>query len=96
VAFPLEAIDPDRDRRLIEIVFLMQVDRHARPRRREPDREPCFVPIDATADLALWPPIAGYLRGLSRTRLQATAPYLGNLWRANPGQDGQDVQPLQG
>ena len=82
VAFVLETTDPGGDRRLIEIVFLAtERDAHAEPKAREPGLWPQFVPVDDTPMLDLRPPIAGYLRGLHRTRLRATAPYLGNLWR---------------
>jgi 8-oxo-dGTP diphosphatase len=82
VAFVLETTDPAGDRRLIEIVFLAtERDAHAQPKAREPGLWPQFVPVDDTPMLDLRPPIAGYLRGLHRTRLPATAPYLGNLWR---------------
>jgi 8-oxo-dGTP pyrophosphatase MutT (NUDIX family) len=90
VAFVLETTDPAGDRRLIEIVFLAtERDAHAEPKAREPGLWPQFVPVDDTPQLDLRPPIAGYLRGLHRTRLRATAPYLGNLWR-EPADDTLD------
>jgi 8-oxo-dGTP diphosphatase len=86
VAFVLETTDPTGARRLIEIVFLAsEQDARAEPKAREPGLWPAFVPVDDTPRLALRPPIAGYLRGLHRTRLRSTAPYLGNLWREPSG-----------
>jgi ADP-ribose pyrophosphatase YjhB (NUDIX family) len=83
VAFVLETTDPAGDRRLIEIVFLAtERSPYAEPKAREPGLWPQFVPVDDTPMLELRPPLAGYLRGLHHTRLQETAPYLGNLWRA--------------
>jgi ADP-ribose pyrophosphatase YjhB (NUDIX family) len=86
VAFLLEATDPAGERRLIEVVFLAEErDGRADPRATDPDTEAVFVPVEDTPGLSLRPPLAGYLRGLHRTRLRSTAPYLGNLWRPSGG-----------
>jgi len=83
VAFVLETTDPAGDRRLIEVVFLAEErDGQANPRATEPGVEAALVPVEDTPGLTLRPPLAGYLRGLYRSHLRATAPYLGNLWRA--------------
>lgn len=93
VAFVLETTDPAGDRRLIEIVFLAtERNAYAEPKEREPGLRPQFVAVDDTPLLDLRPPIAGYLRGLHRTRLRATAPYLGNLWR-EPAAEADQVPP---
>jgi 8-oxo-dGTP diphosphatase len=81
----LETTDPAGDRRLIEVVFLAD-ERDGRtgrtdPRATEPGAQAIFVPVEDTPGLTLRPPLAGYLRGLHRTQLRSTAPYLGNLWR---------------
>jgi 8-oxo-dGTP pyrophosphatase MutT (NUDIX family) len=82
VAFVLETTDPAGDRRLIEVVFLAdERDRRTDPRATEPGAQAVFVPVEDTPGLTLRPPLAGYLRGLHRTQLRSTAPYLGNLWR---------------
>jgi 8-oxo-dGTP diphosphatase len=82
VAFVLETTDPAGDRRLIEVVFLAdERDGRTDPRATEPGAQAVFVPVDDTPQLTLRPPLAGYLRGLHRTQLRSTAPYLGNLWR---------------
>jgi 8-oxo-dGTP diphosphatase len=87
VAFVLEATDPAGERRLIEVVFLAdERDGRTDPRASEPGAEAAFVPVEDTPGLTLRPPLAGYLRGLHRTHLRSTVPYLGNLWRAT-GED---------
>ena len=87
VAFVLDATDPAGERRLIEVVFLVEErDTRANPRATEPGVEAVLVPVEDTPGLTLRPPLAGYLRGLHRTHIPATAPYLGNLWRAT-GED---------
>jgi 8-oxo-dGTP diphosphatase len=86
VAFVLETTDPAGDRRLIEVVFLAdERDARIEPRATEPGAEAVFVPVEDTPGLTLRPPLAGYLRGLHRTHLRSTAPYLGNLWRDTDG-----------
>ena len=51
------------------------------PERPSRGAQAFFVPVEDTSGLTLRPPLAGYLRGLHRTQLRSTAPYLGNLWR---------------
>jgi 8-oxo-dGTP diphosphatase len=82
VAFVLEIINPTRTDRLIEVVFLA-ADRAPRraPRAMEPGLEPAFVALDDLPGLDLRPRLGGYLRGLHRARIPATAAYLGNLWQ---------------
>jgi 8-oxo-dGTP diphosphatase len=94
VAFVLETTDPAGDRRLIEVVFLAEErDGRTDPRATEPGAEAVFVPVEDTPGLTLRPPLAGYLRGLHRTHLRATAPYLGNLWRAT-GEDATQEETV--
>lgn len=88
VAFVLEATNPAGTEHLIEIVFLGS-DRQPAvvPRQLEPDLVPRFMPFAELAGIELLPPIAGYLRGLARRAraigaVEATAPYLGNVWRS--------------
>ena len=86
VAFVLETTDPAGDRRLIEVVFLAdERDGRTEPRATEAGADAAFVPVEDTPGLTLRPPLAGYLRGLHRTHLRSTAPYLGNLWRDTDG-----------
>jgi 8-oxo-dGTP pyrophosphatase MutT (NUDIX family) len=86
VAFVLETTDPAGDRRLIEVVVLAdERDGRTEPRATEPGADAAFVPVEDTPGLTLRPPLAGYLRGLHRTQLRSTAPYLGNLWRDTAG-----------
>jgi len=81
VAFVLETSSWDRDRHLIEIVFLgAERDRSAEPRQMEEHLEPVFVSLDDLPKVGLRPPIAGYVRGLARSQ-GSTAAYLGNVWR---------------
>lgn len=85
VAFVLEASSWERDQHLIEIVFLgAERDRSALPRQMEGTLEPVFVPVEELDKVGLRPPIAGYIRGFSRTH-GSTAAYLGNVWRPDPG-----------
>lgn len=84
VAFLLETTDPAGERRLVELVFLAsEPTAGAAPRSPEPGVEAVFVPVEETPRLVLRPPLAGYLRGLHRTRRRPTAAYLGNLWRGS-------------
>jgi 8-oxo-dGTP diphosphatase len=81
VAFVMETSSWNRDRHLIEIVFLgAERDRAAEPRQLEDHLKPQFVSLDDLDKVGLRPPIGGYIRGFSRSR-QATAAYLGNVWR---------------
>lgn len=85
VAFVMETSSWDRAQHLIEIVFLgAERDRRAVPVQLEESLEPSFVPLADLDEIGLRPPIAGYIRGFARSR-QATAAYLGNVWR--PGAD---------
>jgi 8-oxo-dGTP pyrophosphatase MutT (NUDIX family) len=91
VAFLLETTDPAGERRLVEVVFLVSEQiAGTSPHCPEPDVEPVFVPVEETPGLVLRPPLAGYLRGLHRTRHRPTAAYLGNLWRSSAG--GLDLE----
>ena len=85
VAFVLETIDPEREHRVIEIVFLASRGNRVsgEPIEREPGLTPVFVPVDDLPGLNLRPPLGGYLRGIHGARLRSTAAYLGNLWRAS-------------
>jgi hypothetical protein len=81
VAFVLETSSWDRDRHLIEIVFLgAERDRSAEPRQMEKHLDPLFVSLDDLGKVGLRPPIAGYIRGFARSH-RSTAAYLGNVWR---------------
>jgi 8-oxo-dGTP diphosphatase len=81
VAFVLETSSWDRVHHRIEIVFLgADRDRRTVPAQLEENLEPSFVPLADLDKIGLRPPIAGYIRGFARSR-QATASYLGNLWR---------------
>lgn len=85
VAFVLETSSWDRAHHLIEIVFLgAERDASAVPRQREHGLEPHFVKLEDLDKVGLRPPISGYIRGFGR-RGQATAAYLGNLWRPTGG-----------
>ncbi len=86
VAFVLETSSWDRAHHRIEVVFLgAERDRTALPVQLEEGLEPTFVRLADLDKIGLRPPIAGYIRGLARSR-QATAAYLGNVWRP----DGED------
>lgn len=94
VAFVLDSTSWDRTRHQIEIVFLgEEVQPAEHPRTLEPHLEPAFVPLADLDHINLRPPLGGYIRGFARSR-QATAGYLGNLWRADlgdPRAGSQDV-----
>ena len=81
VAFVLEAVRPDGQRRTVDLVFIApDATASQQPEQREPGLEPVFVSLAEVPALDLRPPLGGYLRGL-RTRGVMCAPYLGNLWR---------------
>lgn len=83
VLFVWEGIAPNEQRRIAEIVFLAELqDRGREPRSESALEEPAFHPIEELASLALYPPVAGYLRGAHRDGFDRGAPYLGNLWRS--------------
>jgi 8-oxo-dGTP diphosphatase len=84
-AFVLETIDPSGEQRVIEVVFLSPDRPAAQPVGSEPGMEPEFVPLSQLGELPLRPPLAGHIRALHSCRHRATAPYLGNLWRAGNG-----------
>jgi 8-oxo-dGTP diphosphatase len=84
-AFVLETIDPSGEQRIIEVVFLSPDRPAAQPVGSEPGIEPEFVPLSQLGELPLRPPLAGHIRALHSCRHRATAPYLGNLWRAGNG-----------
>ena len=87
VAFVLEISSWDRDYHLIEVIFVgAERDRTASPRQVEKGLDPKFVPLVDLDKIGLRPPIGGYIRGFARSR-QATAAYLGNVWRAEPEPD---------
>lgn len=97
VAFVLETTSPDASHHLLEIVFMaVHRDLSVSPPLvgRESHLEPAFVPLSELGSLNLLPPIAGYLRGLGQrmSRLpeptDATAAYLGNVWRPNGASSG--------
>jgi hypothetical protein len=74
----------------MEIVFIaFHRDAAVSPVGSESHLQPAFVALSELGSLNLLPPIAGYLRGLAQrmTRLpeptDATAAYLGNIWRPN-------------
>lgn len=78
-ALILEVIDPARQERTVEIVFVGTVigDREL---VGEPGTTPSWMPLAKIRELDLHPPIGGYLPGVvNGTR--NTAAYLGNLWR---------------
>jgi ADP-ribose pyrophosphatase YjhB (NUDIX family) len=100
VAFVLETTSPDASHHLMEIVFMAELrDASVVPAGTEPHLEPEFIELDRLGSMNLLPPIAGYLRGLSRrvTRLDAThatAAYLGNIWRSTGAASGaMEIDP---
>jgi ADP-ribose pyrophosphatase YjhB (NUDIX family) len=85
VAFVLEATGPGPGVHTVDLVFLaVEHGRQAAPLSSEPGLEPQFVALGMLARLDLRPPLAGHLRGLAARR-PAVAPYLGNLWRPQAG-----------
>jgi broad specificity phosphatase PhoE/ADP-ribose pyrophosphatase YjhB (NUDIX family) len=81
VAFVLETSSWNRMYHRIEIVFLgADRDRRTVPAQLEENLEPSFVALADLDKIGLRPPMAGYIRGFARSG-QATASYLGNLWR---------------
>ncbi|MCV7051781.1 NUDIX domain-containing protein [Mycobacterium heidelbergense] len=79
-ALVLEVNDPQTHRRIVELVFLADEFDTAAPITGEPGRRPTWVCWDDLKDVVLHPPIAGFLRDLSRGGGKH-ARYLGNLWR---------------
>jgi ADP-ribose pyrophosphatase YjhB (NUDIX family) len=87
VAFVLETTSWDAKHHVVEIVFLgSERDRNAEPVQCEDHLVPSFVPVAELDRVHLRPPIAGYIRGFSRSvqrvDTHGTAAYLGNVWRA--------------
>lgn len=92
VAFVLEALRPDGQRRTVDLVFIApDATGSQQPEQREPGLEPVFVSLAEVASLDLRPPLGGYLRGL-RTRGVMCAAYLGNLWRPAVASTAQMTQ----
>ena len=88
IAFVLETNSWD-GQHLIELVFLgHDLDPSSAPHQSEDNLVPAFVALDDLDTLTLMPPLAGYIRGFPKERSSqvdwqlATAPWLGNLWRA--------------
>jgi 8-oxo-dGTP diphosphatase len=81
VAFVLEALGPGSTRRTVDLVFLATAAGHGEPEPQEPDTEALYVPLGMLPGLDVRPPLAGHLRGLHTRDGEATAAYLGNLWR---------------
>jgi 8-oxo-dGTP diphosphatase len=95
VAFVLETKSPDRVEHRIEIVFMaLLADLAVEPVPGEDHLAPQFVKLDRLSSMKMLPPISGYLRGLADKLSRvpqpadATAPYLGNLWRADGASSG--------
>jgi 8-oxo-dGTP diphosphatase len=93
VAFVLEASSAEAGQHRVEIVFLGSEQRRScEPEQHELRLRPSFVPLDTITHLRMMPPIGGYIRGLAGAVSHipgdfalATAPYLGNVWRAESG-----------
>jgi 8-oxo-dGTP diphosphatase len=81
VAFVLEALGPGSTRRTVDLVFLATAAGHGEPEPGEADTEALFVPLSRLPGLDVRPPLAGHLRALHTRDNEATAAYLGNLWR---------------
>lgn len=97
VAFVLETTSWDASHHLIEIVFLAAEGfPRGEPIASEAGLDPGFVALDDLPRLELRPPIAGYMRGYARSigrgsdPHKATAPYLGNVWRADRASRGAE------
>lgn len=82
-ALVLEVNDPTTRRRIVELVFLADKFDSGAEITGEPGRWPMWVPWEDLKDVALHPPIGGFLRELSRGDGKH-ARYLGNLWRPGP------------
>jgi 8-oxo-dGTP pyrophosphatase MutT (NUDIX family) len=89
VAFVLETNSWDGHHHVIDLVFLgLETDPKAVPRQFEDHLVPRFVGLDELEASELMPPLAGYIKGFPRERSSqldwqlGTAPWLGNLWRA--------------
>lgn len=93
VAFVLEALGPEGDRRTVDLVFLAATDVRGEPDAGEPDLEARFVPLVLLPGLDVRPPLAGHLRALYARGASPTAAYLGNLWRPQRGNGGSEPAP---
>jgi len=86
VAFVLEVVGPDAERRTVDIVFAATEPVPGRqPEECESGLAPAFVPVDDLHELDLRPPLAGHLRAMLGRRGELYAPYLANLWRPARG-----------
>jgi 8-oxo-dGTP diphosphatase len=79
-ALVLEVNDPVARRRIVELVFVADEFDTSTPLRSEAGREAVWVALAELKDVALRPPIGGYLPELARRR-ESYARYLGNMWR---------------
>lgn len=82
-ALVLEVNDPETHRRIVELVFLADEFDSDALITAEPGRRPMWVSWEDLKAVELRPPIAGFLRDLSR-RDGKYARYLGNMWRPGP------------
>lgn len=60
VAFVVESVPPGSSRRLLDVVFAVNVPVLGRECSREPGLEPRYLPSDQLADLKLHPSLAGH------------------------------------
>lgn len=79
-AFVLEVTDPQRAKRLVELVFAARVIQRGELIAEKPTSVPVWMPTADLAGINLHPPISGYLPALVSGN-RDTAAYLGNLWR---------------
>jgi 8-oxo-dGTP diphosphatase len=80
-AFIGDVVDPERARRQVELVFSARVPaNHDVDLVGEADAEPAWIGVDMLRQVALRPPIAGFLPAVINGQVP-TIPYLGNLWR---------------
>lgn len=79
-AFVLEVIDPDIERRIVELVFQGSARDPRADLVGEPGVTPQWIAFSELRGVSLRPPIAGYLPALGHGD-RDTAPYLGNTWR---------------
>ncbi len=83
IAFVGEVIDPDQRSRTVEVVFtgaLLGAVTATDLGAGEPGTAPEWVDRTRLSQIALKPPIAGYLPAMMHPQ-RSTAGYLGNLWR---------------
>lgn len=82
-AFIGDVVDPDRQRRQVELIFVARVPaNHDAALVGEADAEPAWVNVDDVRRLPLRPPIGGFLPAVISGQAP-TVPYLGNLWRSH-------------